>query len=219
MSNFSFSGHGAAKKFMPHEFANKVEILHDLPKVLLTRQAYEDMYCLVEIVQKEVGWLGSVQKIGNNFLIKEVFLFDQESHATTCEITPDGLAEFASEILATRADGMEVANSLRFWGHSHVNMATSPSGQDENQMFELANSCGDYFIRGILNKAGRMEFSLVLVEVGVIIRDVEWELYEPAENSRLLKWQREVDQKVREKVYQAPIQNHNYYGGGKGGKK
>lgn len=192
----------SAKKFMPHQFGHRVELTAGLPRVLLTRDVYEDMFVLVDECQQEVGWLGVVERIGRDFLIKEVFLFDQEVHGTTCEITPNGLADFATEILSNRPDGMEVVNSLRFWGHSHVNMGTSPSGQDESQLLELAEQGeADYFIRAILNKDGRIEFTILLKNIGVMIRDAVWELYEPADEQRRARWQSEIQTKVREKVY------------------
>jgi hypothetical protein len=188
---------GGAKKFLPHEFKNTVEFVAGTPRVFLTRDAYEDMFILVdECCSKEVGWVGTVDRVGRDYLIREVFLVAQEVHATTCEITPDGLAEFAAEILPLR--GIEVANAIRFWGHSHVNMGTSPSGQDDAQLRELAASCGDFFVRGILNKSGRMEFAIVLHDLGVVVRDVTWELWEPADEQRRARWQAEIAAKVRE---------------------
>lgn len=195
---------GGAKKFLPHEFSSRVELVAGLPRILVSREAYEDMFVLVDECPEEVGWLGTVSRVGNDFLIGEVFLFDQEVHGTTCELTPGGLAEFVGELLSSRPDGMEVANSIRFWGHSHHTMGTSPSGQDESQLRELAASCGDFFVRGILNKAGRIEFTIVLASIGVVIRDAGWELWEPqADEARRARWQQEIAAKVREKV--APV--------------
>ena len=161
-------------------------------------------------VDKEVGWIGTVERVGRDYLIKEVFLLDQEAASTTCEITPDGLAEWAGQVLSERTDGMDVVNSVRFWGHSHVNMGTSPSHQDESQMKVFAEACDDFFIRGILNKAGRMEFTLYIFSIGIEIEDVDWQLYEPTSNTRRAKWQAEIRTKVREKVY---VPAHTYQGG------
>lgn len=208
--NFLWQESGG-KKFLPHAFENRVSLTRGLPRVLLTRDAYEDMFCLVVECGKEVGWVGTVERVGRDYLIKEIFLLDQESHATTCEITADGLAEWASNVLSQRPDGMEVVNSIRFWGHSHVNMGTSPSGQDEQQMRIFSESCDDFFIRGILNKAGRMEFTLYIFSIGIEIRDVEWQLHEPASDARRLKWTAEIRTKVREKIY--PVQDFSGVGG------
>lgn len=195
---------GAAKKFVPHEFVPKVELVEGLPRVLVSREAYEDMFLLVEESHQEVGWLGTVRRMGRDFLIEEVFLFDQEVTAATCEITPDGLASMAQELIESRPDGMDVVNRLCFWGHSHVNMGTSPSGQDETQLRELASNAGEFFIRGILNKGGRMEFTVALISLGIVVRDAGWELYEPADEIRRARWQREIAAKVREKKIALP---------------
>lgn len=191
----------AAKKFLPHEFRQSVELVSGLPRVLVTREAYEDMFVLVDESPEEVGWLGSVRRLGPDFLIEEVFLFEQEVHGTTCEITPDGLAEMAQELISARPDGLDICNRLRFWGHSHHRMGTSPSGQDESQLQEFAeqDEC-EFFIRAILNKDGRMEFTILLSQLGVVVRDAAWELYEPADQARRERWRAEISKKVREKV-------------------
>ncbi len=198
----------AAKKFLPHTFQNRVELISETPRILISRDAYEDMYVIVDEVDKEVGWLCSVERIGNDFLIKEVFLLEQESHSSTCEITADGLAQFASQILSEREDGLEVVNSLRCWCHSHCNMGTSPSGQDESQMAVFVENGCSYFIRGILNKQGRMEFTLFLYDIGIKITDVAWELYEPTDESRREKWKAEIAEKVKEKYVLPPASHH-----------
>lgn len=189
----------AAKKFIPHEFSTKVELTGGLPRVLVSREAYEDMHVIVEEASQEIGFLGTVRKVGRDFLIEEIFLFEQQVHSTTCEITPDGLANMAQELVTSRPDGMDVCNRLCFWGHSHVNMGTSPSGQDDVQLNELAGNANDgFFIRAILNKNGRMEFTIVLTALGLVIRDAAWELHEPAASeARRERWRREISAKVR----------------------
>ena len=123
-----------AETFCQHSFAKKIELISCLPRILISRSAYNKMWHLVDIADKEVSWLGTCRRIEQDFLIEEVFLFKQEVAATTCEISADGLAEVANELLTSRPDGIEICNRLCFWGHSHVNMGTSPSGQDESQM-------------------------------------------------------------------------------------
>lgn len=181
------------RKFLPHQFGSKIELVSGLPKVLVTREAYEDMYCLVAETETEIGWLGTVTKIGNNFLIEKIYLLDQRVHETTCELSIDGQAGLAMKLIET-----DEYNSLRFWGHSHVNMATSPSGQDESQMFKFATDAGcEFFIRAILNKSGRIEFTILLASIGVVIRDASWELFEPTNEDRRQRWRTEIAEKVK----------------------
>lgn len=194
-----------AEKFFPHVFANKITANIVIPKIFLSKEAYEDMYFLVDEAQNEIVWLGNVEKISNDFLIKEIFLLKQEADATFCEISANDLANWAQTILAERSDGIEIINSIRFWGHSHVNMGTSPSGQDVEQLEILSGSCDDFFIRGILNKSGRMEFTIFLLDRGIEIHDVEWRIFQPVNESRREKWQREIEEKVSERVYTTPV--------------
>lgn len=185
--------------FVAHAFEKKVHFTNGTPRILITPEAYKDMYQIVNLVDTEVGWIGNVSRLGNDFLIQEVFLPEQEVHATTTEISSGGLAIWATEMLLARADGLEVINGIRFWGHSHVQMGTSPSWQDDSQMRIFAESCDDYFIRGILNKLGRMEFTLYLFNIGIEIHDVEWSIYSPEEDqARKEKWLAEIAGKVRE---------------------
>ncbi len=188
--------------FSQHAFEKKIELLTELPRVYVSRAAYNRMRYIVELADKEIGWLGTCERIGSDFLIKEVFLFKQEVAAATCEITPEGLAEVATEILSSRKDGMEVVNSIQFWGHSHVSMGTSPSWQDETQMEVFRESEHPWFIRGILNKLGRMEFTIFLYESGVKIVDPEWSIWEPEEEALRLEIEAEIKVKVSEKTYQ-----------------
>lgn len=186
-----------------HSFKRKIEITRALPRILVAAQALQDMWYIVEQASQEVGWLGTVQQNGNDLLIDEIFLFEQRAHGTTCEISTDGLAAWAQEMLETRPDADDVINRLRFWGHSHVNMGTSPSGQDESQMSIFADSCSDFFIRAIANKSGRLEFTLFLYEKGLAIKDCPWSVSAPADEERREKWKKELEEKV--KTFYVPI--------------
>ena len=103
---------------------------------------------------------------------------------------------------------MDVINRLCFWGHSHVRMGTSPSGQDEAQMKIFAESGQPFFIRGILNKERRMEFTVFCYESGIKIVDAEWSIYEPVDESMRSEIEAELLAKVSEKVYTPPASNY-----------
>jgi len=183
--------------FMPHEFGRRVKLTRLLPRVLISREAFARMRLYVELADQEVGWLGSVKKVGRDFLVEEVFLFRQEVSAATTEISPAGQAELVSELLATRPDGAETVARIRFWGHSHVRMGTSPSGQDDSQMNQFASDC-DWFVRGIFNKLGRAEFAIFLYQEGIVIEDAEWGLYDPLDAGLRTEIEAEMSAKVSE---------------------
>lgn len=180
------------KAFATHTFETKMEFVGTKPKVIVSRRAYNMMWHLVRIASKEVGWLGTVRRVGTDLLIDDVFLFEQEVSAGTCILTVDGLAEVA-QVLPT-----EALNRLRLWGHSHVNGWTSPSGQDDLQMRAFEGS--EFFIRVIANKQGRLEFTVYLFDLGLKIHDAEWCIQDLIDDSMAEEVQEAFDAKVSELV-------------------
>jgi hypothetical protein len=196
-----------AEPFRRHSFSPKVTFTGGcVPRIYVTKIAMTKMYHYVDIADGEVGWLGTASELSSgDFLIEDVFLFKQEVASATTEISPEGLSQFATDMLAT-PDGVAQLNKLRFWGHSHVNMGTSPSGQDEDQMRQFANSGHDWFIRGILNKAARMEFTLYLYDSGITVEDCPWEEVAVVQDGLRAEIEAEFKAKVSEKHC------HTYFG-------
>lgn len=149
-------------------------LLSACPYVIISKQALDKMHTYTQKCTEEIGWLGTAYKHGREIYIEDTYLFDQEVHATTTEITPEGLADFASEILQ-QENGVEIWNNLKMWGHSHVNMAVSPSGQDDSQMATFKDSGHNWFIRLICNKAGELKVDFYDYTTGVIYLDLPWE--------------------------------------------
>lgn len=197
-----------AQPFAQHAFEARPEFLNGggIPTIFMTREVYSRMWHLVDIADEEVGWLGAVRTTPqNDYLIEEVFLLEQEVSATATDLSVDGQAKLAQYLIDNRADGIEIVNRLRFWGHSHVTMETSPSPQDDRQMEQfLENGCS-WFVRGILNKRGRMEFTLFLWEARVKIVDVPWAIYERVDESIRSEIEAEFRNKVSRKIYIPPV--------------
>jgi hypothetical protein len=147
-----------------------------IPTVHISETALKKMFIYTDEVSDEVGWLGTAYRDGNTYLIKEVFLFDQQVHGATTEITPEGLADFATELMQ-QPDGMEIWNNMKMWGHSHVNMGITPSGQDDKQMEEFSQNGHDFFIRLICNKKGDLGVDVYDYENGMEFHNAPWVIY------------------------------------------
>jgi hypothetical protein len=191
-----------ALPFVQHAFDNKIECLFERPRaVLISREAYARMWHFVDIAEDEVGWLGTVERLQNGgFMIEEVFLLQQEVSSAQTEISEEGVALLAEELF-TRPDGLELVNKLRFWGHSHVMMGTSPSFQDDKQMDLFRDNGCEWFIRAILNKRGRMEIDIYFFESGVMFKDVPWIIYQPVDQEMREEIRAEFSEKVTKRVY------------------
>ena len=191
-----------------------------VPSVIISDVALLKMFVYTSTVTDEVGWLGTVDVIGKNeYMITDTYMIGQQVHATTTEILPEGLSELGEELLA-QPDGMEIWNKMQMWGHSHVNMGISPSGQDDKQMKEFESNGYPFFIRLICNKRGEMKLDFYNYETGMEYHDIPWqrEVKEDAYQKRIdellaevaqARAEQEANAKAEEKVlvdaYTAPI--------------
>ncbi|MCC6978366.1 MAG: hypothetical protein IT343_08595 [Candidatus Melainabacteria bacterium] len=176
--------------FKPHYPSTRSEMLYDppTPTVYLTPDAYKRMCLYVELAPKEVGWLGTISKRPDgNFLIEEVFLVEQEVTPVETELSVQGSEKLVLELLEGGDPGLEKANKLHFWGHSHVRMGTSPSGTDESTMMRFSREGHEYYVRGIFNKLGRACFDVYYYKEGYRLLDVPWAVLDPATGKTLLE--------------------------------
>jgi hypothetical protein len=201
--------------FRPHDF--KTTII-GVPTIHISESAYRDMWHLVDEVTTEVGWLGVVRQDSLlSFFIEEIFLIEQDVSAATTELDETGLAKLYERLLA-QDKGIDKVNALRFWGHSHVNMDTGPSAQDETQMGLFKKNECPWFIRGIFNKKGKASFDVFYFDLGLTYRDCEWKLVADTKvtDPRRLFWQGEIKEKVKLKTYQTYVHGEGGYPGWSG---
>ncbi|MFA6097028.1 MAG: hypothetical protein WC788_05365 [Candidatus Paceibacterota bacterium] len=197
-----------ADAFLPHRNLPKVEFLgRRMPKIIVSKKAYSQIYHIVDVAKKEVSWLGACSKIGDDFLIEEVFLFEQICYSDKTEMMGEGIAKKWQEFLL-RKDGLDLCNRIIFWGHSHVWGGTNPSERDEIQMENIFSRSGHpSFVRGIMNKNGRMEFTIYLYDEGLKIADAQWFIQDLIDESMRSEIEREYNLLVREADYEVIVRN------------
>lgn len=194
-----------------------IEILEKcIPQIVILPDAYVKMQLYTEECENEIGWLGTAYKKRDKektiYYIEDTFLFEQEVHITTTEITPESLCEFG-EALFKKEDGMKIWNNIKVWGHSHVNMSVSPSGQDNSQMETFIESGHNWFIRIITNKKNDMRIDLYDYELGAIFNNLPWTVAMSKEEEKIEEQINELYQKLktlqedRIKKYRGPIKS------------
>lgn len=179
--------------------AKTIEFLDNRYQVYVTPQARQKMEMYCDLSEGEIGWLGYVEDMGAaGFLIADVALLKQEVHATTTEITPEGLLEFWN---ATPA---EDHCKIKIWGHSHVNMGVTPSSQDNEQMayFKEGNP---WFIRLITNKKREYYIDVYDYLNGIKVHCDQADLkdYNPAADAIRTTIEAEIKEKVSKKEYKS----------------
>lgn len=124
------------------------------PSVLYTPAAYQTINYLIQASSLEIGWVGLVEKNKhtNDYLIYDIIVPEQEVSGAETDITPETLAFVIAQLISEDKN----PDHLRYWGHSHVDMAPYPSNQDEEEFQEWLDPAqiSDFVIRGIYNKQG-----------------------------------------------------------------
>jgi hypothetical protein len=130
------------------------------PVIVFSKKAIKWIAALVDIHPVEVGWYGVVDKRedGSYFVRDVLYPKHSEMEAATCEISPEGEAEMI-ELLMNEDREEDIPKAKKLWGHSHHNMTTHPSGQDEKMAMEIMESSQDFLIRAICIKKGEMSLS------------------------------------------------------------
>ncbi|MFA6407795.1 MAG: hypothetical protein WCV80_03770 [Candidatus Paceibacterota bacterium] len=197
-----------AQRFRGHDFRRTTHLLDGSEiKIILTREVCQKMFYIVDESPQEVSWLGSVTRHNMEFLIDEIFIFEQKVHSSETRLDEEAVGKFFTELLQ-RNDGIGKSNRIRAWMHSHVIGSTSPSGTygpgnygDLAQMHSFGQGA-DYFIMGIANKSGELRFDIYFYTLGIKIEDVPWEIVEE-ENTEL---HNAIKEELKSKVTSAPHQ-------------
>jgi hypothetical protein len=156
----------------------KVKVIEGFePRISMTYEVMTKIKAIVDTCDTEVGFVGLVQRGGNIYNIYDVFVPKQEAHGSTCEIAPGALLDIGQALLEEE-DGIEKANQLRYWCHSHNTMGTTPSAQDDKQALEFLDDA-DYLIRHIVNKKGEHDLTFYDFKNGFEYSDLELTIINP----------------------------------------
>lgn len=142
-------------------------------KLVIKLEAWLKIQALVDQCDKEIAWHGLVTKDGHTYTIEDILVFPQTVTGTTVTSDETGYSLW----LAQQPD--EVFNKIRFHGHSHVNMGTSPSGVDTTYQEDIIRNLQDFYIFGIFNKKGSNWCTIYDVEDNIVYGDDDIELVTP----------------------------------------
>lgn len=143
------------------------------PKIVFTEIAYQKMTALISQCSKEIGWHGVCSRDGLTFYINDLLMFPQT--VTGATVTTD---DYAYQAWLEELTDEEI-NNCRYYGHSHVNMATSPSGTDDNYQNDLMQNIRDYYIFGIHNKKGEMWWNIYDIENNILYEKADIDVVYP----------------------------------------
>ena len=172
-----------------------------MPTVYYTEEVWATIRYLVDKCPDEIGWLGLVDYDGADYLVTEIFVPKQKVSGAETDITAETMSNLALEIDELGKD----ISKLYYWGHSHVNMGVSPSGQDESQVESYLfdkdfNPIVDTFIRGIYNKQGRSKVDVYDTVNNVVHQCVNNHIHMPSLSK---DHEKKLDQLMKKNVSKA----------------
>lgn len=104
-----------------------------VPRVLIAAQALRRLKLYIDLCPFEVGGLGTVEPLGENLLVADIFLIRQQASHSDTELDPQAVAE---HLLRTVQEGKD-PSSLRLWWHSHAEADITWSDTDEETIEAL----------------------------------------------------------------------------------
>lgn len=167
------------------------------PDIFIEASAKQKMDYLIQGCELEISGLGEVERIGNDFLICNIHLFEQEvSHSETNLSTRD----VGSYIYRLIKEGADPSN-LKFWWHSHAYGRLFWSFKDMKVIDGFQNC---WMISYVGNHAGDYKLRLdIYGEVRLALNNLRLKLYMPEDNILRQNLREEIRQKV--KVKKIPI--------------
>lgn len=136
--------------------------------------AYLKIQHLVKNCDSEIGFDGTVTRDLEDpsvFWVDDIILFPQKVTGATVDTDDDKYREWLEGL------DDDTFNRRRFNGHSHVNMAVSPSGTDIKYRSDSIKNVRDFFIYGIFNKSGKYNLEIFDVENNIIYDNDEIDMW------------------------------------------
>lgn len=140
------------------------------PTLYISAHAYLKMLLYIRDTATEIAWHGTVERNQkeNWYHIKDVFLYPQIISAATVNTDQEKYQDWLQNI-----EDDAIFNSIRFQGHSHVNMGVSASGTDLNMYntFLQVLPKNDFYIFMIMNKFGTMSLVIYDLDKNIIFEN------------------------------------------------
>jgi hypothetical protein len=117
--------------------------------VYIRAEAQDKIDQWVKMAKGEVSGLGLVEELEDGFIVTQVFLPFQECGQAGTTIESESVARLMLEVEAQGHD----SSKLKFWWHSHANMAVFWSDTDHKTIQKFRPR--DYFLSAVFNKHGQ----------------------------------------------------------------
>ena len=182
--------------------------------IFFTEIAWLKMQTLIREYDKEVAWHGIAKRVDDEtkdeYIISDIIVYPQE--VTGATVTTDQ-NEYQMWLMNQDDD---VFNNIRFQGHSHVNMGTTPSSVDTSLYDGILAQLSDdmFYIFMIWNKRGEKTIKIYDMKKNVLFETSDCTIEIMDDNTGIERWLKNAKSMVKDKVYSTPANNVMPYGYG-----
>jgi len=179
-----------------------------LPVVYITPEAKQRLDLYISCADGEISGLGTVTRLGNDFLVTAVHLFEQECTTASTELSSEDVAKFLLEAVR---NGL-APETLKLWWHSHAGMGTFWSGTDDATASKFGNG---WMLSAVGNKRGEYLVRLDLYEpIRLTLDGLRFEVRQPENPDIRAEVEAEIKEKVKTKQF---VYTYPYFGQKGGG--
>jgi hypothetical protein len=106
-----------------------------IPIIYISHDAKQRLDLYIEYAPGEISGLGKVVKFGENLLVTDVYLFEQETSPASTSLGQEDVAKFLTHWVQKGLDPAE----LKLWWHSHdqLDLFWSVTDEETIQMFDV----------------------------------------------------------------------------------
>lgn len=183
----------------------KVSFVHDFSfrkgdraTVEFTHLAYSKMMALVDRFDTEIAWHGFVRRSDHDhFVIEDVLVYPQTVTGTTVNTDQEAYDQW---LMTIEGDNF---NRMKFQGHSHVNMGTSPSATDLQHQAKIISQLGGegFYIFMIVNKKRQCTMKVYDADNNTLFENDDIDVVVPEEDVQLSKFIEEAKGMVSQVSY------------------
>ena len=170
MKKFQMKTKRAIKFPVKKTIQSSLQETDEVARLTFSDAAMVKMLYLIMKCPKEVGWQGTVEKVGKGkYFIDDIFTYPQATSSASIWIDDLRFGKWQAGICL---EDPEYFDSIRFHGHSHVNMATFASCTDrelQDSWIELLQE-NQFYIFLIINKRAEFWCKIADREDGVIYK-------------------------------------------------
>ena len=169
-----------------------------------TAAAWTKMVVLIQEFDKEVAWHGLASRTGgedaNEYTIYDILVYPQEVTGATVNTDQEKYQSWLMDC------DDEVFNAIRMQGHSHVNMAPSPSGVDLTHQEKILEQLEDdmFYIFLIWNKSYKRNIKIYDLQKNILFEDADVDVKIVDAGLGLDEFIAQAKELVKSKVYVAP---------------